>query len=209
MKNLNKLEISLKKVPKSIYLEIENRFKILFKFRYPKIFALIIIIIFSYFIFSNSTVNNFINELHSLSYIGIFIAGMLFAFGFSAPFAVGFLITLNPSNIYLAAVIGGIGAVISDIFIFRYIRFSFKDEFNKLKDEKPIKFIKNITHKSLGLRLSNYLLFVLAGFAIASPLPDELGVIMLAGLTDIKEKVLFCMGFILNTIGIYIILALT
>jgi len=44
------------------------------------------------------------------------------------------------------------------------------------------------------------------GILIASPLPDEAGVIMLAGLTKIKSNVFAILSFSLNTAGILILL---
>ena len=51
-------------------------------------------------------------------------------------------------------------------------------------------------------------MYAFVGILIASPLPDEIGVIMLAGLTKINFKILAIISFILNTLGILIILSL-
>jgi uncharacterized membrane protein YdjX (TVP38/TMEM64 family) len=51
-------------------------------------------------------------------------------------------------------------------------------------------------------------MYAFAGILIASPLPDEAGVIMLAGLTKIKTWALAIISIILNTIGILIMLSL-
>jgi len=190
-----------KKFPKDI-----SKTKSIFKFKYPKLILLIILIILAYYIFKNPLISEIINRLGQLNYLGMFIAGMLFAFGFSAPFAVGFLITVHPSNIFLAAIIAGTGALTSDLLIFKWIRFSFQDEFQKIKKSKLSKEINEILNNNLGLKLKIYLIYLLAGIFIASPLPDEIGVTMLAGLTIIKKRVLAVISFVLNTLGILIIL---
>jgi uncharacterized membrane protein YdjX (TVP38/TMEM64 family) len=184
--------------------------KRLFKLKYPKILALLITIILAYFIFSNQIIKDFMANLsaYNLSYLGIFIAGLLFSFGFTAPFSAGFFITLNPSNIWLAGIIGGLGAMCSDLLIFKLIRFSFKDELKKLKKEKISKEIENLVNKTLGNKIRIYIMYAIAGITIASPLPDEAGVIMLAGLTRIKPKILALISFILNTAGILVLLYL-
>ena len=51
-------------------------------------------------------------------------------------------------------------------------------------------------------------MYAFAGILIASPLPDEAGVTMLAGLTKISVKSLALISFILNTLGIIILLIL-
>ena len=182
--------------------------KNLFKFKYPKIFLLSLSIVSAYYIFKNPSVSNFVMGLGSLGYLGTFIAGMLFAFGFSAPFAVGFFITLNPSNIWVAGVIGGIGALVSDISIFRLIRFSFIDEFNRIKNSKAARRLNKFIGESFGGAIRRYFMYIFAGILIASPLPDEVGVIMLSGLTKVKEYWIGIIGFVLNTIGILIILSI-
>lgn len=178
-------------------------------FKYPKLLLLVLTMILAYNLFKNPLINSKIASLGELSYLGIFIAGMFFTFGFSAPFAVGFFIVSNPGNIFLASVIGGFGALIADLLIFRTIKFSFSEEINSLKKLKIISFTNNLIKKSFGRKIANYLLYLLAGIAIASPLPDEVGVAMLAGLTEINEKVFAVASFILNSAGIFVILLLS
>ncbi|MBU3912995.1 MAG: hypothetical protein KKB21_00825 [Nanoarchaeota archaeon] len=180
----------------------------LFKFRYPKLLGLIISIVLAYYIFKNPIVAGYISHLNLLGYFGTFFAGMLFAFGFTAPIAAGFFITLNPANIWLAGVIGGCGALIADLIIFRFIRLSFEGEFNLLKKNKTVIKTGNLIERSVGKRIQMYLMYTFAGILIASPLPDEAGIIMLAGLTQIDEKTVAKLGFALNTIGILALLAL-
>lgn len=182
--------------------------KRLFNFKYPKLLGLVIAIVLAYYLFSNSAVGGFVGHLGNWSYFGVFIAGMLFSFGFTAPFAAGFFITLNPESIWIIGLIGGIGAMVSDLLIFKFIRFSFNDEFNRLKREGASREIENMVNKTVGNKIRIYMTYAFAGILIASPLPDEAGVIMLAGLTRIRAGVLAVVGFILNTIGILILLTL-
>lgn len=183
--------------------------KILREFHYPKILLLITAILITYLLFNNPLVNLWINNLESLSYLGIFIAGMLFSFGFTAPIAVGFFIVLNPEKVFLAAIVGGIGSLISDLFIFNLIRVSFMGEFIRLKKLGAMKKINYYLENHISHKIKNYFLYVFAGIIIASPLPDEIGVTMLAGLTHIKQRVLAIISFTLNTVGILIILYLS
>lgn len=176
----------------------------LFKFKYPKIILLVIMMFLAYFIFSNPIVEDFFQRHLAERYIFYFLFGILFTFGFTTPFAVGYFIIANPANIFLAAVIGGIGALIADLLIFKIIRFSFMDEFDRLKRGRWFKFIIKNTISYLPNRIRIYLLYSLAGIVIASPLPDELGIIMLAGLSNIKLKFLVIISFIFNTLGILV-----
>jgi len=180
--------------------------KRLFKFKYQKLLLLVIFLILSYFIFSENSVQIWINQLNSFGYIAIFIAGFLFSFGFTTPFATGLLLVLNPSNIILASIIGGIGSTLSDFMLFKIVKYSFMDEFKKIEKTKLIKEIHYLLSKDLSAKLNMYLLYIFIGIIIASPLPDELGVTMTAGLTKIKSHMFIALSFILKTAGILAIL---
>jgi predicted membrane protein len=180
----------------------------LFKIKYPKILIFVLAIVLAYILFRNPEINSFISNLGKLGYWGLLIAGILFAFGFTAPFAVGFFLTLNPENILIAGIIAGLGATISNIFIFKTIKSSFSDEFEDFKKTKLYKEVYHISHKKLHGKIKLYLSYVFAGILIASPLPDEMGDAMLAGLTKINIILLALIWFTLSTIGILIILGI-
>lgn len=178
----------------------------LFKLHYPKLLLFFLAIILAYFIFKNPSVSNFISGLDNLGYLGIFIAGILLAFGFTAPFAVGFFIILSPENIWLAAFIGSLGAVIGDLAIFNFIRFSFMEEFKRLKNTKLFREADLLLEKEIGHRFKVYLMYLFAEILIASPLPDEVGILMLAGLKKIRQSILGIMSFVVHVIVILIVL---
>jgi len=178
----------------------------LFRFKYPKITLLIVFSVLAYILFSNASVQAFVSNFERFNYFGIFIAGILFSFGFTTPFAIGFFIVANPSNIYLAAVVGGFGALLSDLLIFKMIRFSFMDEFKRLEKTSAIKEINIILSSRFLSKVKIYFLYAFAGIVIASPLPDDLGVVMLAGLSKIKTRTLAVISFIMNSLGILVIL---
>jgi len=177
------------------------------KFKYPKIAGFIIAAVAAYIIFSNDYVKAVIGGLNSFGYLGAFIAGMFYTLGFTSPFATGFFIDLNVSNIFLAGILGGMGALISDMLIFSFIRGYFMDEFKMLGKEKPAIFIERMSSKIFG-KMHNYLLYALAALLIASPLPDEAGITILAGMTKIKQWIMAIISIIFNTAGILILLSI-
>jgi len=182
--------------------------KNLFEFKYPKIAIFILFIAIAYIIFSSPGVGDFVNGLGDYGYLGNFIAGLLFSFGFTTPFSVGFFILYHPNNIFLASVIGGFGALLSDLLIFRIVKFSFMDEFKRLEKTERIREMSDLIEYVFGHKIKNHLLYIFAGIVIASPLPDELGVIILAGLTKIRIRSFMIISFLFNTIGIYILLSI-
>lgn len=183
--------------------------KLFIHFKYPKLLLLIISIIAAYILFSNPTISAFVGKLEGLGYMGFFIAGILFSFGFSAPFAVGFFVTSEPSSLILASIIGALGGTLGNLIIFKSIRGSFLEELKELENEKPIKAIHNIVKNDFHIKMSAYLLYVLAGIIIASPLPNEIGVALLATIKHIKIRTLNILSFIFNGLGIIIILLLS
>lgn len=173
------------------------------KIRYPKFILLILTFILAYFIFKESKFLPFHNFLISLNYLGTFLAGIFFTYGFTAAPATALLLILaKEQNIFLASIIAGFGALIGDLIIFKIIRSSFKDEIKKLSKEKIVvkfnRIIPDIVKK--------YFIPVTAGFIIASPLPDEIGISLLATSRIISTKRFSLISYLLNTIGILIIL---
>jgi uncharacterized membrane protein YdjX (TVP38/TMEM64 family) len=178
----------------------------LFGFKYPKLILLVLFIALAYFIFKRPIVSNWILSLHSIGYLGTFIAGILFSFGFTTPFSIGFLLKVNPGNIFLATIIGGVGSVLADMLIFKTIKFSFMDEFRELEKTKVIKKIEKIIRKNKHILIKHYLLYIFAGIILATPLPDEIGISMLAGLTTIKPLNLAIISFFLHAIPIFLLI---
>ena len=181
--------------------------KRIFRFRYPKLIIFLLCIFAAYILFNNKNFNQFI-FLTEIGYLSTFIGGILIAFGFTAPFGIGFLISSSPQNIFIGALIGGIGAMISDLIIFKFIKFSFMNEFKELEKTKTIKKIEKIVKENKRILIKHYLIYVFAGIIIISPLPDEIGVSMLAGLTTIKANKLALISFILHTLAILFIIYL-
>lgn len=183
-------------------MEINNhpvKFAKMYMSKYPKFLLLFITFIIAYLLFYSKDYGPFQNFIVELGYAGTFAAGILFTYGFtSAPATAIFLILAGHQNIYLASFIGGLGALIGDLFIFSFIRQSFADEIMKLSREKIVSYFNG---KMPGI-IKKYTLPVVAGFIIASPLPDEIGVAMLAASRAISTKIFVLMSYVLNTAGI-------
>ncbi len=179
----------------------------LLRFKYPKLLALALSAILAYWIFSQPIVEDFFSELgNGWGYVGVALAGFLFSFGFTTPFAIGMFITILPSNIFLAAILGGFCAMLADLVIFNFVRFSFMDEFRRLQKTSIMKNIGKLIDYGFGHKLKIYLMYAFAGLIIASPLPDEAGVLVLAGLTKIKQRNLIPISWFFNSLGILIML---
>ena len=171
--------------------------------KYPKFLMLFITLLIAYLLFYERNYQPLHDFIASLGYIGIFLAGVMFAYGFTAAPATAILLILaKEQNILLAGFIGGFGALVGDLIIFNFIKFSFADEIKRLSKEKVVSYIN---HRTPNI-FKKYLLPVVAGFIIASPLPDEIGVSLLAASRDISLKIFSVISYMLNTAGIFVIL---
>lgn len=175
----------------------------LFRPKYPKFILFFFTVFLAYFLYEESAYGPLHDFVFSLGYFGSFIAGLMFTFGFTTAFAIAlFLVLAKSQNIFLAAFIGGIGSLISDFIIFKFIRKTFSDEISKLTHEKVISYLdRHIPHK-----IKKYFVAFLGGVIIASPLPDEIGVALLASSVKISTKMFGVVSYLSNTIGIFIVL---
>lgn len=137
-----------------------------------------------------------------LEMIGSFIAGIFFTSIFTvAPAVVTLGEIAHADSPLFTAILGGAGAVIGDLIIFRFVKDRLSEHITDL-----------IHHKKSGRRLQSFLkmkyfhwlAFVLAGAIIASPFPDELGIGLL-GFSKMRLRYFIPFAFISNAAGIYLI----
>ncbi len=176
------------------------------RIKYPKLLLLIFTILVAAVVFYEAkNYEPLHNFLVSLSYTGTFLSGIFYAYGFTAAPATAVLLVLaKEQNIILAALFGGLGAALSDLMIFLFIRHSFMDELRQLEHEKIVRYIEKEERTIFGHYYRN-VLPVFAGFLIASPLPTEIGVTLLAGMKRISIKKFMILAYLLHTLGILII----
>ncbi|MFH0876546.1 MAG: hypothetical protein V1859_11520 [archaeon] len=158
--------------------------------------------ILTYFILVNRHYPLIENNLILLSYLGVFLAGIFYAYGFTSGPAVGVLLIISRHvNIFVAGLIGGLGSLLGDFLIFEFIRVGFEDEIKKLSHEHIFKSI------DIPKIIKKGIMPLIAFVFIASPLPDEIGVSILAA-TKIPTKFFAIISYTLNTAGIFFILFL-
>ncbi|MCX6799346.1 MAG: hypothetical protein NTW59_04615 [Candidatus Diapherotrites archaeon] len=178
------------------------------KFKYPRLTALAAAMIAAYFLFSVPAVGAFFSNLDGWGYLLALFAGILYSYGFTAPFATGMLLSMKPDNVFIAAAIAGVGSLFDDMVIFAVVRHSFMGEFESIKRTKAARAISGFVGRAFGEKIKSALTYALAAFIIASPLPDEAGVTLLAGLSKIKPLHFAAISLLLNTTGILIILSI-
>lgn len=172
-------------------------------FKYPRLTLLVIILVITFIFFSKNEF--FIGELFKRSgIVGAFISGFFYSFSFTAFTAMAALFELGgvSEDLIQLGLIAGIGTTIGDLVIYKTARISFSNEF-KLLYKEPI--LKVIT-KPIPMRLQHVLKLIVGVLIIASPLPDEAGVALLANGYVFPKKVFVTIAYILNTLGIFSIL---
>lgn len=164
--------------------------------------AMLIASLFLFFYLSEtSVVKTFLEQAGTLGYLGAFMTGIFFVSTFTAVPAAYVLFNLadnlHPVEVALLA---GFGAMVGDYILFQVMKDTVFDEL------KPI--LGKLRHPAMRQLFATpyfaWLLPVLGAFMIASPLPDELGVSML-GLSKIKKWQFFVVTYILNAIGIFLV----
>ena len=136
-----------------------------------------------------------------IKFIGSFIAGIFFVSIFSAAPATVVLAEIAQSNsVFWVAFFGGVGALVGDLVIFRFIKDGLAEDFyhlvRKTKSERLTAIFK--------LKLFKWLVPFLGALVVASPLPDELGLMMM-GLSNMKTSLFIPVSFLLNFLGIFVI----
>lgn len=141
-------------------------------------------------------------SVRGLEFVGSFIAGIFFTSVFTTAPAIVALGEIARSNELLpVALLGGLGAVLGDLVIFRFV-----------KDRFSTHVLELLKHRGIGrrigaffrLKLFRWFSFFVGGLIIASPLPDELGIGLL-GFSKMRLSSFIPLSFFFNFIGILLI----
>lgn len=172
------------------------------RYHYKNLTYLAISFILAFVLLRTETFRIIIAQLGNYKFLGAFAGGMLFVSTFTVSIGAVILLflakTMNPVEIGLIA---GAGAVLSNLVIFRFI------QSRELMEE-----IKHFFHYFGGDKISHLIhskyfswtLPVIGALIIASPFPDELGV-GLMGIAKMKTWEFILLSFILNSIGIFLV----
>jgi len=206
--NINKnADIFLKKIRK-------------FEWKHHNLILLATSIIIAYYILKFQPILSFIHGLSYFGYFAAFILGMMFTYALTVVPATAVLYNLGQQfNPFLIALIGAFGSVVSDYLIFRFVRDKLIKEIKLLSKEinqltRPVSNLVSTEEITVILwkkitrsRIWKHLIPIIAGFIIASPLPDELGVAIF-GAAKYELKKFLLLSYCLNFIGILAITSL-
>ena len=171
---------------------------------YKNLIVLILSIILAVFILKSDFLRISLLKLGNLEYAGVFIAGLFFSYGFTTVPSISIIYLLSQNlNPFLVALIGMIGAVISDYFIFRFIKYGLIDEIKRIK----IRFRFNQHFRKSYVKILKNIAPLISGLILASPLPDEVAVSILGSIryNDIKFIFISCLSKFLSILIIALV----
>jgi len=148
-----------------------------------------------------------INNLGAVAFVG----GLLYSYSVTTPISLLFFHALN-GNLAVLALIAAFGSMIADYAIFRLVKDKLISELEAfVKDEIGFD-IGNYLRKAYNVLQNSkvgklVLMPTLASLVIASPLPDEIGIGMLASF-KLDDRVFMVISFILNFLGIAAVLGI-
>lgn len=149
----------------------------------------------------NGFLENILVATAGIKYLSSFIAGIFFTSVFTVAPATVILGELSQANsILVVAVLGGLGALIGDLIVFRFIKDSLTEDILSLINVPRRRKMAVI----FKFKIFSWFIPFLGALIIASPLPDELGIAMM-GLTKMRTSVFIPISFLFNTLGILVI----
>lgn len=149
-------------------------------------------------------VQSFLEATKGMEWLTAFVAGIFFTSAFTLGPASVVLAQIQGIPAYEVALFGGLGAMIGDLLLFLFIRDRFSEHLMKALKKSSWKHVVNSFH----FGFMKYVAPVLGAAIIASPIPDEFG-LMLMGASKMSIGLLLPIAFVMNTIGVFLIISLT
>lgn len=177
--------------------------------KYPRLCLLLLSVFAAYFLYAMGGLHWLGATKGSMQYPTAFIGGLLFTFGFTTPFGIGVFLEIGQSiNPVIGAMVGGMGALLADLFIFQVMRFEFfHEELHQIRSSRFALWIHGfLHHESFPEKLRTYLLWSFAGIIIASPLPDEFGVALVSSMLTVDRRAFAVLSFVCNSAAILLVI---
>jgi membrane protein DedA with SNARE-associated domain len=133
--------------------------------------------------------------------VAAFVAGLFFTSLFTtAPAMVVLGELAQQGSLPVIALAGAAGAMLGDYILFLFVRGRIAVDAQLLAKGPRLKFVvRALKHSRL-----RFVLPVIGALIIASPLPDELGMLLL-GISSVKSRTFLLVSFFMNLLGIVLI----
>jgi hypothetical protein len=158
-------------------------------------------IIFAIIFVKTGLMDLMINAVRDYYILASFIAGIFFTSIFTiAPSSIALVNIANHAPLPGVVLFGGLGAMCGDLILFFFIRDRFSEDLMRVVKKSTVRYILH----SLHFGFLRWLSPVLGALIIASPIPDEFAITLL-GMSKIKTAILIPLAFIMNSLGIYVL----
>jgi len=159
--------------------------------------VIILTIILAFYLHFSGILKQLVELTGDFGIIGVLISGIFFGYAFTAAPATASLISYtNYFNPLIISFIGATGTMIGDLLLFNFFKKGLPKEVDTIIKKTKMHKLKKSKYK--------WILPGMAGFIIASPLPDEVGISLL-GINKFDTKTFMFLAFALNFIGLLII----
>jgi hypothetical protein len=166
--------------------------------RYKLLSIFLASVLVAIFLGENDLFQNFLLNLGEWKYLGAFIAGIFFVSTLTVSTSIILAAFLaQEMNIFVLAIIGGIGAMVGDLLVYRFLKNNVDQELMLIFGTEGERYVKHV----LKSRYIAWTLPFVGALIIASPLPDELGLGLL-GFSKISETKLMIITFFSNAFGL-------
>lgn len=156
---------------------------------------------FAWWLIKSGDLQSLVETVIPSRFVTEIIAGVFYTSFLTSPISVAMLVVLaKGENPILTALFAGLGAVLGDIIIIKLFRGGLSVDLSLLLRQLQFERINRFLQK---LHLS-FVIPLLGVLIIASPFPDELGLLML-GASKLKYREIVILTYILNTAGILLI----
>lgn len=158
-------------------------------------------LIFAVVVAKTDILKNLLMAAQNSHPFGSILTGMFFVSAFTAAPAAVLLAKLTQINsIFTIAFFGGLGALLGDLIIFRFVKNNLSEDILYLIKKTGSGRLLIIFH----LKTFKWLVPFLGALIVASPLPDELGLMMM-GFAKMPTSLFIPISFALNFSGIFIL----
>lgn len=145
--------------------------------------------------------NNLVKMVLPLKFVAEFLAGIFYVSFLTAPISVAMLLVLSDvNNPIITALLAGLGAAFGDLVIVKFFKEKLVKDVDLISRELQLKKVNNFLKK----KKLDFLTPLLGAIIIASPLPDEVGLMML-GASNLSYRQIAILTYIFNTVGILLI----
>lgn len=156
---------------------------------------------FAWWLIKSGYLQILINIVLPVRFISEIIAGVFYTSFLTAPISVAMLIVLaQEGNPIMTALLAGLGAVLGDFLIVKFFRERVSSGLTALIKQLPLQVVSWFLNR---FRLG-FLLPLSGAIIVASPLPDELGLVLL-GVSKLSYREIAILTYVLNTAGILLI----